>query len=183
MILIVALIAVFSVAASIGLWCFSRRWQRVWKVLGRTGALALIAISALLILLFSFAGGMCGRYDFPPWHRPMDLARQALTNRIAVPRTPFIVPFSCGSASLARPPYSRLDTTPGCSKFSGTEQIGLLFDIPVTRPVRRSSAVSRNGAMFKSSAFRMRPTTANPLRICRLSRDRGKEREWLGSLA
>jgi hypothetical protein len=63
------------------------------------------------------------------------------------------------------------------------EQIGLLFDIPVTRPVRRSSAVSRNEAMFKSSAFHMRPTTANPLRICRLSRDHGKEREWLGSLA
>jgi hypothetical protein len=39
------------------------------------------------------------------------------------------------------------------------------------------------GAMFKSSAFHMRPTTANPLRICRLSRDHGKEREWLGSLA
>ncbi len=65
--------------------------------------LALIAISALLILWFSFAGGMCGRYDYPPWHRPMDLARQALAKRIAVPRTPFIVPFSCGSASLARP--------------------------------------------------------------------------------
>src|SRR5262249_22049598 len=56
---------VLPVAAAVALWWISRRWQRCWKVLGRTGSLALMAWSAFLVLLYSFGAAMCGHYDFP----------------------------------------------------------------------------------------------------------------------
>jgi len=52
-------------ATAIGVWIVSRRRRRVWKILGRIGAAVLASGAALLLLVFLFAGSMCGRYHFP----------------------------------------------------------------------------------------------------------------------
>ena len=57
-------------AIAVGLWHLTRNSRKQWKVLARIGAVALVCISALVLLLFLFSGAMCGRYDFAPVSSP-----------------------------------------------------------------------------------------------------------------
>jgi hypothetical protein len=70
---------ILLVAAAIGLWHFSRKCQRMWKLLARVSALALISIAALLTLLSLVGGSMCGRYDFPPVPSPDGLSMASVS--------------------------------------------------------------------------------------------------------
>ena len=55
----------FLIGAAVVLWRLPRnsRWQ--WKLLGRVTAGILACACVLVLLLFVFVGGMCGRYEFP----------------------------------------------------------------------------------------------------------------------
>jgi len=57
-------------AMTIGVLIIGRHRRRAWKIFAGIGAAALGLGSALLILVFLFAGVMCGRYDFPPVASP-----------------------------------------------------------------------------------------------------------------
>jgi hypothetical protein len=63
-------VAGILLASAVGLWLFSRRWKRLWKVVTRIGAAVLALVSPLVVLLFLFRGLMCGRYDFPAVQAP-----------------------------------------------------------------------------------------------------------------
>jgi hypothetical protein len=62
--------ALLLATTAVGMWIIGRHRRRVWKILASIGAAVLASGSALLILLFLFAGTMCGRYDFPPVSSP-----------------------------------------------------------------------------------------------------------------
>jgi len=64
------LVAGILLASAVGLWRFSRRWKRLWKVVTRIGAIVLALVSPVLVLLFLLRGVMCGRYDFPAVQAP-----------------------------------------------------------------------------------------------------------------
>jgi hypothetical protein len=62
--------ALLLVAIAIGVWIIGRHRRRVWKIFAGLGASVFALGSAVLMLLFLFAGAMCGRYDFSPVSSP-----------------------------------------------------------------------------------------------------------------
>lgn len=60
------IVATLLIAAAIALWRLVRKRRWHWKLLGRITAGLLMCSSVVVLLLFLFSMGMCGRYEFPP---------------------------------------------------------------------------------------------------------------------